>query len=86
MKYAKVSSIETPAVGQLYQAQDGKRRAWRLIKHRKDQLKTGQCNRLDLLRARWTHAEWVGMERNALDAIETRANELGLTTKRAKIA
>ena len=86
MTYARPTTIESPAVGNLYAARDGKRRAWQAVADLRRQVResriggNGSRLRLELMRAESAHAEWLRMERESLSAIEVRANELGLTT------
>lgn len=86
LKYAKPSSIDTPAQGVLNQARERKKRTWENVKRLRDRIKGEPINgnreglRLELLKAEQAHNAAQLAERDALRAIEKRANELGLTT------
>lgn len=86
LEYAKLSTIDTPAQGMLAQARMLKKDSWKRVKALRERLKSmglfSGNTRLELLIAESAHRDILAMERDALSAIESRANELGLTTKR----
>ena len=88
--YTRPTSIDIHAVGNLYQARAGKKQAYSAIRCLRDAIRREPLGgnrhglRVELLHVESAHAEWLRMERDALDVIERRANELGLTTKRRK--
>src|SRR5262249_27738132 len=87
-RYAKRSTIDTPAQGVLNAAIESKKKWFKQVKRLRDCIREHSLSnsryRLDLLRAeeRWHEAQ--NCERAALREIERRANELGLTTIRPK--
>jgi hypothetical protein len=87
-RYVKPTSIESPAVGNLYQARSLKGPAWKRVKHLRQQLRAtpfgGAYIRLEIMRAEENHRMILKMERDALLVIEQRAQELGLTTVKPK--
>src|SRR5574337_866860 len=88
LEYISPSKVDTPAQGRLNQAREGKKRAYsevqRLRQAVKDEPVGGnrQGLRLELIKAEDRHNEYQRMERESLEQIEKRANELGKTTKR----
>jgi hypothetical protein len=92
MRYIKPTAVESPTVGNLYQAREWKRRAWKGIQECRRRLRDARLKldgssgraRLDLLKAERMHFEASQSERACLAIIEQRANELGMTTIRAK--
>lgn len=90
MKYVKPTAVDSPTVGNLYQAREWKRRAWKGVQECRRRLREsrGTINgssaraRLDLMHAERAHFDAMQSERNCLRIIEQRANELGLTTIR----
>lgn len=89
-KYTPVSKIETPTQGCLYQAREHRANAWKKVKRLRERLRechTGPYSErpqisLELLKAESFWREMQQYERDCLGAIEKRANELGLTTKK----
>lgn len=88
LHYIKPTQLEDcPSVGCLYDARRLKALAWKGVKRlrahiRQTPFRNGGL-RLELMRAEENHRETLRMERGALQAIEDRANELGLTTRKA---
>lgn len=86
LEYAKPSTIDTPAQGVLNQAKEGKVRAWEKVQSLRERIKNEPLGgnrsglRLELAKAEDRHREYQRNEKEALAAIEKRANELGLTT------
>lgn len=87
MEYIKPTQVDSPAVGNLYDARRIKRAAWKSVQMLRRQLRRTPLGngmlRLTLMRAEANHRETLRMERGALDAIEARAQELGMTTQRS---
>lgn len=83
----RVQDVDTPAQGQLSQARKSKERTWKRVKELRERLKNEKIGgnrhglRLELMTAEEDHKDALRMEQDALDAIESRANELGQTTK-----
>lgn len=75
-KRVSVSSVDTPAQGELGSARKAKAEAYKKLKR----LKSSGASKLDIMRANEEHGLAVGRERRALEAIENRAKELGTTT------
>lgn len=88
LDYVQASKVDTPAQGSLNGARDGKKLAHKLIRELRQRIKDEPMGgnrsglRLELMKAEDSHREWLRMERDALNAIEARANELGQTTIR----
>lgn len=89
MKYIQPTKVDSVSVGALLQARDYKARQWKIIKYLRAAIEREPLGgnrsglRLQLLTADGEHANAVQWERDALRAIESRANELGLTTIRS---
>jgi len=87
MTYVRPTQVDSPAVGNLYDARRLKKLAWKGVKRLRAQLRQTPLGngalRLELMRAEENHREALRMERGALEAIEERANELGQTTRKA---
>ena len=83
----KLSTIDTPAQGVLFTARQHKAMAWKRVKRIREQIReAGICSgnlRLECLKAEISWREYQDMERGALNAIERRANELGLTARKS---
>src|SRR5574337_1101950 len=88
LEYINPSEVDTPAQGRLNQAREGKTRAYSEVKRLRQAIKdepvggNRQGLRLELIKAEDRHNEFQRMERDSLEQIEERANELGKTTKR----
>src|SRR5574337_722631 len=93
LEYISPSNVDTPAQGRLNQAREGKTRAYSEVQRLRQAIKdepvggNRQGLRLELIKAVDRHNEYLRMEREALQAIEERANQLGKTTeKQAKFS
>lgn len=94
MKYVKPTAVDSPTVGCLYQAREWKLNAWKQVKRTRqafrDELGKPIASRdvvgrkLDVIKAESAHSEASIFETQCLRTIEHRANELGMTTIRAK--
>lgn len=88
-KYVKPTAVDSPTVGNLYQARRWKANAWNGVKSLRQQIRdhnghgTGML-RLELLKAERAHFDATMSEKSCLRIIEARANELGQTTIKAK--
>src|SRR5574337_974109 len=88
LEYISPSKVDTPAQGRLSQAREGKTRAYSEVKRLRQAIKdepvggNRQGLRLEIIKAEDRHNEFQRMERESLEKIEKRANELGKTTKR----
>ena len=86
-EYVRPSAVEAPAQGVLYNARRSKAQAWKRVKELRRRVKDEPLGgdraglRLQLLHTEDAHREALRAERNALTAIEARANELGQTTR-----
>lgn len=92
MKYIQPTRVDCVTVSNLLQAREYKARQWKQIKRLRNAIEHEPLGgnrsglRLQLLRATSEHSSAILWEQQALRAIEARANELGLTTIRAKAA
>ena len=90
MKYIRPSDVDSPAQGSLNQARSGKAHAYRKVRALREQLRNEPIGanrsgiRFALNSAVEGHREWLRMERDALGAIEERAQQIGRTTIRQK--
>lgn len=81
-----LKDVDSPAQGQLNASVEGKKRSWQRVKALRERIKAEPLNgnrsglRLELIKAEGAHNEWQRVEREAKEAIEKRANELGQTT------
>lgn len=84
--YVKPSTIDTPAQGSLNAARERKANLWKQITTLRQKIQEEPIGgnrlgmRLDLLKLQDAHATAQRAERDSLQAIEKRANELGKTT------
>lgn len=88
--YIQPTKVDSISVGALLQAREYKTRQWKIIKQLRGAIEREPLGgnrsglRLQLLTANSEHGSAMQWERDALRAIEARANELGLTTIRTK--
>lgn len=85
-EYIRPTSLDIPAVGELYGAREGKKKAWKRVKKLRQKIKDEPLGgnrtglRLELMKAEDTHRQHLRNEERALKNLENRANELGKTT------
>ena len=83
-----VGGCHIPAVGELYGAREGKKRAWARVKQLRQHIKDEPLGgnrlglRLELIRAEDVYHLYQNNETRALKELEKRARELGKTTIR----
>jgi hypothetical protein len=87
--YISPTRVDSPVVGSLLAAREGKKKAHQQLAALRRQLREAPIGsksalRLQVLKAQDSHVAWKAMERSALEAIELRAQELGRTTVRVK--
>ena len=96
MKYVKPTAVDSPTVGCLYQAREWKSNTWKMVKRARqafrDEMGKPIASRdvvgrkLAVIKAESAHFEASLFETQCLRTLEQRANELGLTTIRAKVS
>lgn len=91
-EFVRAHTVDTPSQGVLNSAKEYQARAFKRVKELRQRIKDEPLGgnrhglRLELMRAEDDHRQSKDMERQARDAIEKRANELGKTTIKEKAA